>query len=249
MTYSFDGEQTHATPLGDLMLHVANHGIHHRAQALNMLRRLGVKVPGLDYLFWKIELPTVEHDAALHDKLRETGLEPGDCVSPPDDSDVETIRTYFRYCDWARDRVHALAGPLSAAQLDREFEIGIGTLRKTLLHIRDAEQWWLENWISVRPAEFKQLPETTPVAELKALFRETANQRDAHIDPLANDDLKRVVSADVRPGVTLSFRLGETMLQLCGHGVHHRAQALNMLRHSGVAVPELDYEEWIRNFA
>jgi uncharacterized damage-inducible protein DinB len=41
--------------------------------------------------------------------------------------------------------------------------------------------------------------------------------------------------------MTLSFPLGVTMLQLCCHGTHHRAQLLNMLRRLEARVPELSY--------
>ena len=40
---------------------------------------------------------------------------------------------------------------------------------------------------------------------------------------------------------TYTFTLGESMLQLCSHGTHHRAQIANMFRHVGAEVPALDY--------
>lgn len=235
----------HATPLGDLLLHVTNHGIHHRAQALNMLRHVGFpKPPGLDYLFMTIEEPTVEFDIVTREKIIQMGFEPGAAPLPPVDCDVGTIREYFRYCDWARDRVHQLAAGLNDTQLEQPYEMGPGSIRKTLLHIRDAEQWWYENWTSGPERAFDELPETTSIADLNDASRRTAETRSAFLDGLVNEELKRVVSATVRPGTELIFRLGETMLQLCGHGVHHRAQVLNMLRHSGVEVPPLDYLDW-----
>lgn len=44
--------RTHTTTLGDVLLHVCVQGVHHRAQALNMLRHLGAEVPALDYIVW-----------------------------------------------------------------------------------------------------------------------------------------------------------------------------------------------------
>ncbi|MCA9255670.1 MAG: hypothetical protein KDA33_08520, partial [Phycisphaerales bacterium] len=38
------------------------------------------------------------------------------------------------------------------------------------------------------------------------------------------------VVAEPAQGMFLTFRRGETMLQIAQHGTHHRAQALNMLR-------------------
>ena len=31
------------------------------------------------------------------------------------------------------------------------------------------------------------------------------------------------------------------------HGTHHRAQLINMLRHSGATAPALDYGAWVPN--
>src|SRR5262249_10826125 len=39
-------------PLGDIMVHLTFHATHHRAQANNMLRRLGQKPLGLDLIVW-----------------------------------------------------------------------------------------------------------------------------------------------------------------------------------------------------
>lgn len=246
VTYANPEGETHTFPLGDLLLHVCNHGFHHRAQALNMLRHVGAKPRGLDYLFMKIEQPTVGYDRPTRAKLCELGLNAGETTVPPLPLDLDTVGVWFRYCDWATDRVHAIAEKLSDDQLDREFAIGLGRLRKTLLHIRDGEQWWYENWTVGPDSGFRDSPETTPLSELKTLYSGIAEQRNAYLAQLSNDDLQRVVTAEVRPGLRLSFRLGESLLQLCGHGTHHRAQALNMLRQLGAEVPPLDYLDWSR---
>jgi uncharacterized damage-inducible protein DinB len=39
------------------------------------------------------------------------------------------------------------------------------------------------------------------------------------------------------------------MIQLCGHGTHHRAQLINMLRHSQCSPPACDYIVWVRETA
>lgn len=211
-------------PLGDYVLHVCNHGVHHRAQALNMLRRVGVTVRGLDYLSMRFAQPD---------------------ASPALDRD--TLREYYAYCDWGRDRVHAAAAGLADGLLDRTFDIGAGTLRKTLLHIRECEQWWLDNWESPEPVRnFAELDETTSVEALVALFAETAERRDALLRSMSDAELERSVACEPEPGKVYRFRLGDTMLQICGHGTHHRSQAINMLRHLGVEPPETGYAHKMR---
>jgi hypothetical protein len=48
VTYTNIRGRTHTFLLGPLMLHVCNHGSHHRAQAVNMLCHVGGEVPELD---------------------------------------------------------------------------------------------------------------------------------------------------------------------------------------------------------
>lgn len=219
--------RTIAHPLGDMMLHVCNHGVHHRAQALHMLRTLGVEPPGLDYITMKMESSD----------------------GPAIAFDVDTIAEYFRYSDWARRRVHAAAATLDSDALDRPVDMGLGSIRRILLHIRDAEQWWLDNWMG-RPADaFECLAPTTTIAALSARMDGLAEMRHACFDGVRNEDLQRSVTAHPPSGTELVFRLGDTMLQLPAHGTHHRAQVVNLLRAAGVRTPGLDSIDWVTDGA
>ena len=234
---------THA--LGDMMLHVTNHGVHHRAQALGFIRRAGGKVPSVDYLFYKLERPSVALEPDAVAKLNQAGVTAGASTYPAARLQADTIRDYYRYADWARERVHAVARTLGAEDLDRPFEAGVGTIRRTLLHIHDAEKWWSASWSGSQPGGFVAAPETTSIAELDGRFDETAAARDRFLDGLAGHDLARVVRSAPAADLSLAFRLGESMLQLCTHGTHHRGQVLNMLRVIGADVPSLDYLDWV----
>jgi len=247
ITFTNTKGETYTFPLGDMLLHVSNHGVHHRAQALNMLRHCAVKPPGLDYLFFRLEQPTVEYETAAREQVRAWGFAMSERPAPPARFDLDTMGEYFRYGDWAFECVRSVAERLGDEQLDQRFEMGVGTLRRTLLHIRDAEQWWYDNW-TAGPRPFAKLPETTSLAELKQRFAETATARNRYLDGLSDEQLQRAVAAEIR-GTRLSFRLGESLLQLCGHGTHHRAQALNMLRRLGAETPGLDYILWFRDHA
>jgi uncharacterized damage-inducible protein DinB len=77
-------------------------------------------------------------------------------------------------------------------------------------------------------------------------FRATAAARREYLAGLSDDDLARTVEA--RPGgaTVIACRLGESMLQLCCHGTHHRAQAVNMLRQLDRPTRMLDLIVWLR---
>src|SRR5262249_43238231 len=156
-----------------LMLHVCNHGSHHRAQAVNMLRHVGgdVPKPGADYVFMRIE----------------KGPQPSVPI------DVRTIRAYYAYADWAKERVHDAAAKLNDARLDRPCEMGLGSLRKTLVHIRDAEKWWLDNWVEGPGCELPPTDDKLPISELRRNFVDVARARNAMLERMSDADLTRMV--------------------------------------------------------
>ncbi len=76
---------------------------------------------------------------------------------------------------------------------------------------------------------------------MRGAYQETIDNRSSYFAGLNDDDLDRTVTATPSEGQTYTFTLGESMLQLCCHGTHHRAQIVNMFRHVGTEVPKLDF--------
>ncbi len=156
-------------------------------------------------------------------------------------TDLQTLRSYYEYTDWANGLVFDIAETLDDDQLRREFEMAMGCVLKTLAHMRDAEQWWFETWHNGGVYRFEQVQPGTTVRQLRDAYQETIDNRHSYFAGINDDDLDRTVTASPTKDKTYSFTLGESMLQLCGHGTHHRAQVINMFRHVGATVPALDY--------
>ncbi len=56
MSYKSLAGISYTTPLWQMVLHVVNHGTHHRGQITGMLRQLGVKPVGLDLIgFYRVQ--------------------------------------------------------------------------------------------------------------------------------------------------------------------------------------------------
>jgi uncharacterized damage-inducible protein DinB len=234
-------------PLGDTVLHASDHGVHHRAQAIAMLRRLGRKAPiGIDYLFMRGERPTLPWPEETKRLWRARGFPVADKPEAPARFDVETLREYLRYSDWATRRVIAAAAGLDDARLDKDFPLGLGTLRRTLTHLRDAEAWWVGNWRGSGDGAFGRLPETTRLDELARLLEGSIAERDAYLDGCDGGKLLSAVTVEPAPGSPLTFRIAESVMQLPTHGTHHRAQALAMLRALRVPAPEISYVAYAR---
>lgn len=225
LTFTNIKGETYSLPLGGQMLHVVNHGIHHRAQFVNMVRHVGGPVPtrGLDYIFYRLE------------KIEDV----------PPTFDLKSIRMYEKYADWGTRKLLDIAATLTDAQVDRAFEMGLGTLRKTLCHLVQAEEWWLTNWTKGPAGAFPEADGTISVADLAKRFDTAWAARDRFVNALTDGDLARPVTVKPRHDMTIEFPLGVSLVQLCGHATHHRAQMLNMLRHIGVPPPGLDLTLWL----
>lgn len=231
--------------LEGLLVHVANHGIHHRAQALSYLRQFGKTVPGgIDYIFFRFARPLLAQSAETQTSLKQYGMEVGSGGGVSVEWDQPAIARYFAYGDWANTKLINLAATLDDAALDRSHGMGIDTIRKTILHIQDAERWWVKNW-TTGPAQFEHSAATTSVAETLENWQSISTSRNTIVNATDAEGAHRAVGALIGP-MMISVQVIESMMQLCGHGTHHRAQLVNMLRHSGITPPAVDYLYWLR---
>jgi uncharacterized damage-inducible protein DinB len=213
--------------LGDVFLHVCNHGMHHRAQATNMQRALGLKPPLTEYIFMQVESP----------------------VDPQPQFSAAMLRDYIAYSDWARDHVLSAAQKANDEQLDKPFDVGLGTIRKTLNHLNDLDRWWLENWSASSASVFPQPREGTKLKEIRAQSKKNAEDRRRFVEALKDADLNRPITAQPEPGRSLKFPLGQTMIEVCNNATHHRSHAINMLRRMGITTEPTDVSRMKRQAA
>jgi uncharacterized damage-inducible protein DinB len=218
ITFTRQGQQI-TLNLDDIFLQVCNHAMHHRAQAVNMQKQLGLKPPLTEYIFMQVESPS----------------------DPQPQLSAEILHKYISYSDWARDRVLDLAAGLSDDKLNQEFNFGMGTICKTLAHLNEVDRWWMENWTSDSSKPFPPSSTCVKLEDLKRTNQKNSEDRNIFIASLSDADLNRIVKAEPEQGRTLNFPLGQTMIEVCNHATHHRSHAINMLRRVGVKVPLTDY--------
>lgn len=231
--------------LRELLIHVANHGIHHRAQALSFLRSADRRVVGgLDYLFFKLACPTLTHATQTIESCRKAGMEIGDQISDPPHFDLEIVRRYCAYGNWAMSILKKSIEGLKPESLAQPFDMGPGNVQAIVTHIADAERWWFCHWTG-REREFHPFEPGLPLEAFWQNWEKQTFERDQWLARQTPESLSRPVTADAE-GTPLTLRVGETIIQLCGHGTHHRAQAVNMARRLGAQPPAVDYVVWIR---
>ena len=235
----------HVQPLGGLVMHVLNHSVHHRAQIVHFLKRQGKTFPGgIDYIFYRIANPTILLRADVAMGCRQWGLEVGESAVPYEAPDLESLTQYCWYGDWAMNKIFDQCRDLSEEQLDQDRGMGVGSLRKSLLHIYDAECFWQSNW-EAEGVPFPSTPVTTSIGELAMRWSSMSEKKSDFMQRSGQSQLGRTVTVDVGGG-PMEFRLSESLLQLSVHGTLHRSQATNMIRAIGKNPEALDYVVWLR---
>lgn len=159
---------------------------------------------------------------------------------------LEAIKSFLRYSDWCNEEIERSAAAVDDAGLDRPFDMGLGTLRRTFQHIRDAEQVWLQRWMGKVEVPWPKEQPVEPVRKVGDDLRRNAAERDAFVKSVIESNLTKIIPYRDSKGSMYETTLLDMMLQTCIHSAHHRAQAVNMLRRVGRPVLDLDYMYWCR---
>lgn len=149
----------------------------------------------------------------------------------------------FDYLMLAREKLFDWIRPLSQSQYTQEFPFGLRTLRATMLEIAGAE------WIYAhrlrgdpvpprpeRPVSAERLP---TFDDLERFWRPLALQTRALLASI--EDWGRPMPYRWDEHTVVSPTRGDIATQLCFHEVHHRAQAMAMLRQLDVAAQDVDF--------
>ncbi len=159
---------------------------------------------------------------------------------------IDPIRTLFNYSDRANGQLIEASSGLTDDQLDRAFPMGRGSLRKTLLHIWAGEHVWLLRWKGQADTPWPDENVPTPVTVIARDLNQTSTDRDVFLDSLDESNLRQQMWYLDSVAGYFQATLTDMLLQGLVHSIHHRAQAVNMLRQLGIEPPEVDYMTSVR---
>ncbi len=154
----------------------------------------------------------------------------------------EPLDILLAHNHWATRNVLDTCAKLTPEQFHQKFPIGLGSLHDNLAHIIGA--MWVWTQVLKGNGAVPGLPEIkgTP-GELLMKLDEVA----AEFDDAARAGALDAVVTRIREGKAHKFTRGGVLMQVLTHGVHHRAQCINMLRQLGVSpLPQSSVIEWIR---
>jgi len=151
---------------------------------------------------------------------------------------VDVIRRLRSHQLWTNRRLLDVCRPLSAEQLNRPFEIGQGTLMKTIVHIYAPEFVWCEaifgNPTPVSPFDIH----FDSLAELEVAWKSLDERWDQFYAALTEADLDRpITKRSTSSGFNQMWALPlyDVLLHMFTHAQYTAAQLKNMLRHLGVS--------------
>ena len=162
----------------------------------------------------------------------------------------EPLLIALEHNSWATREVLRACAVLDDSQWHRRFEMGPGSLHDTLTHIVGAMFRWADRIDGpprvVRPS-IEDGTRRTP-AELMTLLDGAAPDLAASAERARARGLETALDVTLG-GQAYRFTLGAMLVHVTTHGMHHRAQCLNMLRQLAVPgvsdrLPEIDVLEW-----
>jgi uncharacterized damage-inducible protein DinB len=156
----------------------------------------------------------------------------------------------YDYLTKARAKLLDGVRPLSDEQYRREFDIGLRSLARTLTHIMICEHAYAERIRGRSLPPYDQWPiqdeHPPPFAELESAWRDQAQvtrEALAAVRDWSHELEYRVTPevANVKRPVIVTATYGDLATQIALHEVHHRAQAMYMLRQLGSPIEDIDY--------
>lgn len=154
------------------------------------------------------------------------------------------LEKLLRHDAWTTRLLLTRAASLSDAALDRPFDMGHRTLRRTFRHIIANMECWCDLVLARPQRSITHTPDDDIAALLARLdivaaelvafgesFSSSGRNDDIFTDYLENPPQKKSVTT--------------ALAHLCTHGMHHRAQCLWMMRQLGLGnLPEGDLFSW-----
>ena len=144
---------------------------------------------------------------------------------------------------WANRQMLDACAQLTHDQLHQPFEMGPGSLHNTLAHIAGSTRGWATMLAGAEPKPRIEKGGPYTLDQLRTLFDEATQELE---DALAAHPLDAIATTE-RDGKHYAFARGGVLTHVTTHAMHHRAQALNMLRHLGVdPLPHSSVADWMR---
>jgi uncharacterized damage-inducible protein DinB/ribosomal protein S18 acetylase RimI-like enzyme len=156
---------------------------------------------------------------------------------------IDLLERLLGHDSWTTRRFLEIATSLSDEELDRGFDIGQGTVRRTFEHLI----WNIECWTDLMKGESvrSRAPHAQPINALIDRFEAASSQFTEFSREVEDQGRLNDVFIDTLDDPPQQKNIGTTIVHVATHGMHHRAQLKIMMRQLGVEhLPEGDALGW-----
>ena len=153
----------------------------------------------------------------------------------------DPIEILLKHNRWATRNILETCATLPVEQFHQRYEIGPGSLHDTIGHILVAMGAW-GDLLAGREQQQRRVSENCTPQELLSLLDKISDDFEASAGAHAHDEL---VSGSLG-GKHYTITRGGVLAHITTHGMHHRAQCLNLLRRLGVdPLPPSTVVQWM----
>ncbi len=146
---------------------------------------------------------------------------------------------------WTTQQLIERAHALTPDQYVQEFDIGLGSVHDTLLHIIDVMFGWADRIADVPRRSSLETQPMRSADELIELLNAAAAELEKTATMLVNENRIDEMMVFTYEGRKWEFTRGTALTHALTHGMHHRAQVFNMMRKLGVPIDiDGDVIEW-----
>ncbi|MCX2723509.1 DinB family protein [Roseibium salinum] len=154
---------------------------------------------------------------------------------------IEYLRLMARNNAYANELLYEACCKLDQAAFEAERVSFFPSIRETLNHTFEVDRYYLDSLKETgKGLSVFDVPHLKTAADLKDAQAHVDRELMAFCDGLGPDDLDRKIAQDRGEEGNRFETIGNTLLHLFQHQIHHRGQVHAMLAGTDVAPPQLD---------
>ncbi len=158
-----------------------------------------------------------------------------------------TIQKFMQYNTWANQKTVEILASVDDNTLDTEMKSSFPTIRKTLMHVWDAQQIWL---LRLQGQPTTKWASQDFAGSTEELYKAFIHDSQAFADFIAGKDhayLDGEIVYKNMKGVEFKNGVEGILFHVVNHGTFHRGQILTMLRELGfTSFPSQDLITFLR---
>ncbi|MBK9927000.1 MAG: DinB family protein [Anaerolineales bacterium] len=154
---------------------------------------------------------------------------------------IQDIRFIYDYNYWANRKILAAATKVTEEQFVTPSEFPMGPLRRTMLHVVDAEYGWRGFFESKKFNEDLNPDDFLTLELLEKKFQEEEKSMRICLDGLTDEDVENHIQYVNDEGALRDRVLWHCLLHVVNHGTQHRSEAAALLTRYNASPGDLDF--------